>query len=218
MSLVDLLPGNSGAFERAAAAGMSDALPAPIRQVKDPAATPLAFLPFLAAERGVDLWYSDWSEARKRQMVAHAVQLAALKGTVAGPQAYLAYVDGTILDRIAYPSRPFAGGGVAGTALSAYADRATVDFPTFAATYLVRVATTLPRRAAVAGRSFANRCFARALDHEPLRRCIAALRVAKGPETRIRVDFQTHRQLTAGDAVLAGGGYRAGQSLPRIRL
>jgi P2-related tail formation protein len=176
----------------------------------DPATTPVPFLPFLAAHRSVDLWYSDWSLARKREMVAQAPALSALKGTVAAPAAYLAYVDGAILDRVAYPARAFAN--------RAFAGRATAEFPAFGANYLVQVATWLPARAAVAGRSFAGRAFARELNLEPFRRCLAALRVAKGPETLVRVDFQTVRTLTAGDAALAGAGFHAGQYLPRTRL
>lgn len=210
MTALDILPANAQPFERASAAGLADNLPVPLRQILDPATSPAPFLPFLAAHASVDLWYGDWSDARKRLMIASAISLASQKGTRAAAAAFLPFVDGVLVDALRYPARPFAG--------RAFADRAVADAPPWKARYLVRVPSVLPTEAAVAGRAFAGRSFARRLDLEPIRRAIAALRVAKSDAAEIRVDFQNWRPLRAGDAVPAGGGYRAGQHLQRSKL
>ncbi len=55
-----------------------------IRAVRDPWRCPIQFLPYLAWSRGVDLWYEDWPEDRKRAITADIYRLHALKGTLAG--------------------------------------------------------------------------------------------------------------------------------------
>ncbi|MET0170903.1 MAG: phage tail protein I, partial [Agrobacterium vaccinii] len=109
-----LLPSSSDVFELALASGMSDDLPIPYAEIMDPYRTPVRFLPWLAAHHSVDLWFDDWPDDRKREMIAQcagvstiypASPLAALKGTLAGLKRYLAFVDAEIVDRIAHPSR-----------------------------------------------------------------------------------------------------------------
>jgi phage tail-like protein len=214
VSVADLLPSNSGAFERAAAAGMSDDLPVPIRQIKDPATTPAAFLPWLAAERGVDLWYSDWTEARKRQMVENAVRLAALKGTRAGAMAYLGYVDATLSEAIAYPA-PFALG-------YAVIGRTPIAHPTYTANYLIKARTRAALRSLCLGQAGAGGAIGVAHisrpSDEPLRRALAAVNVnfgGRSAHTVIRVDFQHHRLIRVGDGIAVGDGHYVGQYVPR---
>lgn len=63
MSVAALLPTNAAAFERALGAAMSDTLELPIAALMNPATTRAEFLPFLAVNDGMTLWYSDWPEA-----------------------------------------------------------------------------------------------------------------------------------------------------------
>jgi P2-related tail formation protein len=210
MSVADLLPPNSQAFERSAAEGMSDTLPVPLRQVMDPAATPVPFLPFLAAHRGVDLWYSDWTLSRKRLMVENAVKLSALKGTVAAPAAYLAYVDGEILDKISYPA-PFTIG-------RDFIGRDDIIHRAFVARFLVRVRTYTKGQAMVLGRGTIGRHVLRRADLEPFKRCLKALRISKAMDTQYRVDFAHQRRITLADSVPLDGSFTLGDFVPRTRL
>ncbi len=206
----DLLPRSSTAFEKALAAGMSDALPVPLRQMMDPATTPAQFLPWLAAHQSVDLWYSDWLTARKRLMIANAIRLARIKGTRQAAIDFLAYVDAEILDVISYP-RPFVlGRGVLG--------RTPIGHKAFVARYLVRTSTVKPPRALVAGRGVLGRHPVKTPSREPILRALHALRVAKTPETQVRADFAHHRPLTLGDAPLLDGSHFLGEYVPRFKL
>jgi len=103
--VADILPSVAGSFEKAAAAAMSDTLPVPYAVLMDPYQTPAELLPWLAAHHAVDLWYEDWSEARKREMIAHTAGrskvhpgevLPELKGTHLGALRYLSFVDAVV--------------------------------------------------------------------------------------------------------------------------
>jgi P2-related tail formation protein len=217
MSVGALLPNNTGVFEFAGAEGMSDALPVPIRQIMDPATTPAAFLPYLAAHRGVDLWYGDWSLSRKRQMVTQAVSLAAMKGTRAGAIAFLGFVDATLSDAIAYPT-PFALG-------FAFIGRTPIAHPKFTADYLVETQTRAEPGSFCFGQFGAGGAIGVAHisrpSDEPLHRALAALNVnfdGKSGATMIRVDFQHHRVIRVGDGIEVGDGYVVGQYVPRTHF
>ncbi|HEY8136266.1 MAG TPA: phage tail protein I [Methylocystis sp.] len=205
-----LLPPNATPLERAVTRAMDDGLGAPIRQAVDPNATPAAFLPFLAVHDGVRLWFHDWSEARKRQVISESIVANFEVGTRAAVIRYLSYVDATLLDAIAYPKRFVAARAVAG--------RTPLGHPAFVARYLVKVVTYKPRRAAVAGRAVAGRHAARSPSREPFKRVFAALRAAKAPETQYRVNLQTSRRITVGDAIALDGAHRVGDFIPRTRL
>ncbi|WP_306180487.1 phage tail protein I [Rhizobium sp. AN73] len=136
----------SEAFEKALIAGMTDDLPIPYDVIMDPYRTPARFLPWLAAHHSVDLWYDDWSEERKREMIAQcaglstdypASPLAALKGTLVGLKRYLAFVDADIIDRIAHPARFTFGRAVIG--------RTPIAHQPFTAHYLVHVTLRAPK-------------------------------------------------------------------------
>ncbi|WP_319533423.1 phage tail protein I [uncultured Cohaesibacter sp.] len=108
------LRSNAMPIEKAMAAGMSDDLPVDYATIMDPYQTPAKWLPSLAAHYSVDLWFSDWPEERKREMIAQCAglstiypgeQLAELKGTLEGLKRFLWFVDAEIVDRIAYPCR-----------------------------------------------------------------------------------------------------------------
>nr|WP_281414904.1 phage tail protein I [Aurantimonas sp. DM33-3] len=204
------MPGNAAPFEIAVTEAMTDVLPVPIREIMDPATAPAAFLPFLAAHESVDLWFEDWSDDRKRAMIAQALQLAALKGTPAASQAFLDFVDGQILDKISYPSRFVLGRSAIG--------RHPIGHPAFVARHLVKVETFKPPRALVAGRSVLGRAVLRTPSRERIRRCRVALTVAKAPDTEYRADFAHGRKIRLDDAVPLDGTYRIGQYLDRVKL
>lgn len=84
-----LLPPNATKLERDLADLISEALSvldAPIEAIKtlkNPLTCPVAFLPWLAWARHVDVWSDAWSEERKRKVVAESYATHAIKGTLA---------------------------------------------------------------------------------------------------------------------------------------
>lgn len=210
MSVAELLTREAGPFEAAAAAGHGGALPVPIAAILDPATTPAAFLPFLAGHESVDLWFSDWSDARKRQAIADGLADAGLKGTRAGAIRFLAYVDATLVDAIAYPARFRFGSALVG--------RTPIGHPPFVARYLVRLATFAPPRALINARAVIGRARLKTPSREPFRRVLMAARVAKAPETQVRVDFQHARMITIADGIPLDGSYTLGAFVERTKL
>lgn len=208
----DLLPPNSvsAPFETSLAFATGDVLPVPIRQAVDPHAAPIPFLPFLAVHEGVRLWFYDWSEARKRQVISQSIVANFEVGTRAATIRYLSYVDAMLIDAIAYPKRFVVGRAKIG--------RTPVNHPDFTARYLVKVVTHAPRRAFVIGRSPIGRRPIKTPSREPFNRVCAALRAAKAPETQYRVDFAHKRHLTFADAPLLDGSHRIGEFIDRTRL
>lgn len=91
-----LLPANSSALERALDLGFGkllDRIEPPFPDLMDPKATPIEFLPYLGADRGVSEWSSTAPEAEKRLTVAlawptkrQAGTRKALEGAVRGLQ------------------------------------------------------------------------------------------------------------------------------------
>lgn len=210
MSTADLLPSNSGAFERAAAEAMTDNLSVPIRQIMDPQQTPAEFLPFLAVHRGVKLWFADWPEQRQRDMVEQAPELAKLVGTHDGAVRHLAFVDAVIVDTVAYPARFVFGQSAIGVT--------PINHPPFKARYLVQVTLTRKPNSLIFGQSAIGRAALRAVDMEPIRRAKLALQVAKAPEAEYVVAFAWRRPISFGDAILADGTHKFGGYLDRHRL
>ncbi|OYX00814.1 MAG: phage tail protein I [Bosea sp. 32-68-6] len=206
----DILPPSRTSFEVAVAAGMSDTLPVPLRQVMNPLEAPESFLPFLAAHFSVDLWYSDWPLSRKRMMIANAIPLARMKGTRQAAIDFLAYVDGALVDALAHPTRFAMGRGIVG--------RTPIGHPPFMARYLVKVETVKEPRACVLGRGIIGRSIIKASARVPLGRCLEALKVAKAPETQIRVDFAHMRPVTFGDGFTFSDGLTFGRYVDRTVL
>lgn len=86
MTIESLLPSGSTAFEKALSCAFAEALaaiPNPFPVLKDPWQCPAALLPWLAWERSVDRWDTDWDEHSKRQAIANALTDQAKKGSVA---------------------------------------------------------------------------------------------------------------------------------------
>ena len=213
-----LLPSESAAFEHALAAGMSDDLPVPYAELLNPYTTRPDLLKWLGYQASLDLWFDDWSIERKREAVAQAMgvstlydgELAALKTTRGGAIRYLALVDAELVDAISYPALAIFDEG--------FFDDAIFDHPPFQSTYLVKLETAEPNAAFMDGAFFEDGFFGE-LDLEPFDRALKALRANKGDDhTELLVDFQNRRVLTAGDRVLAGDRYLAGQYLARTKL
>lgn len=79
-----LLPPNASVLERAldhAFAGVLEAVVPPFPALLDPRRTPAAFLPYLAADRGVSEWASADDLAEKRRTVASAWAIKRKAGT-----------------------------------------------------------------------------------------------------------------------------------------
>lgn len=207
----DLLPPRkSSAWTRALASAMSDTLPVTIVAAMAPETAPAALLPWLAVHYGARLWYSDWPEVRKRQVIAEAPLAAFEVGTRAGATRFLGYVGGELVDVIAYPIRAVAGRAVAG--------RTPVGHPHHLARYLVRIVTYAPPRSAIAGRAVAGRARAKTPSREPFRRCCAALVAAKAVETEIRADFGHRRPVTIDDGFDIDAGLLLGAVADRRKL
>ncbi|WP_252275231.1 phage tail protein I [Pseudomonas subflava] len=79
-----LLPGNASELERLAAEALAEIqrVPVPIRDLWNPDACPLAFLPFLAWAFSVDRWSQAWPESAKRAAIRAAYFIHARKGTI----------------------------------------------------------------------------------------------------------------------------------------
>lgn len=206
-----LLPANTQPFERALGVAMTDTLPVPLREAMDPMQTPVDLLPWLAEHEGVQLWWSDWPEERKRQIIAQWPRLAWLIGTRAAAEPFLAYVDTTIIHKVSHPSRWPVGRMAAGIQ--------PVNHKPFVARYLLKVALTAPARAICVGRSALARSAVRTIDREPLRRAMTAISTAKAPATAYTVTFAHRLSITLDEGLpLDGAGIALGQYKDRIRL
>lgn len=214
-----LLSDGTGPLERAMAAGMSDDLPVPYAQIMDPYQTPAEFLPWLAAHHSVDLWFDDWVEERKREMIAQcagvstlypASPLAALKGTLEGLKRYLAFADAEIIDRVAHPSRFTFGRAVIG--------RTPIAHKPFVAHYLVKVDLQAHVNRFQIGRSAFGRAALTAVDLEPIRRAKLAMVLAKGSETQYTVTFAWRRGITFQDNIPIDGSHAFGGFIDRTRF
>src|SRR5205085_11795608 len=90
-----LLPPNSTRLERSlegATARLGD-VPAPIKELWNPATCPLELLPWLAWALSTDRWETHWTEAEKRAAVATAIEQQRKKGTPASIDQVLASFD-----------------------------------------------------------------------------------------------------------------------------
>ncbi|MCW1412211.1 phage tail protein I [Rhizobium sp. 1AS11] len=69
-------------------------------------------LPWLAYRFAADIWDDNWSEGKKREVVAQQFDLHRLKGTKEGISRMLGVVDATLLDSVSFPQRVFATAGI----------------------------------------------------------------------------------------------------------
>ncbi|SNY94059.1 phage tail protein, P2 protein I family [Cohaesibacter sp. ES.047] len=213
------LPPGSGIFEQVLAAAMNDNLPVEYAALLMPYTAPASFLPFLAAQYSVDLWFDDWPEARKREMIAQCAglsiihpgeHLAEFKGTFEGLKRYLWFVDAEVIDRVAYPCR-----FVLGRSSPSFTP---LQFPAFKAHYLIRVLLERKPNSFVLGRSALGLAAARPVDLTPLQRAKKAARIAKAEHVEYLVNFSYKRRATFGDALPLDGSYTISPFLDREHL
>ena len=108
-----LLPPNAPPLMRVlagAAAGIQD-IPVPTHLVRRPYEVPAAFLPHLAWEVSLDVWFDDWPEWRKRRATAKSIELHRLKGTLAGIKGWLDLLGAELVEAVIPPEGCFATRG-----------------------------------------------------------------------------------------------------------
>lgn len=212
-------PHENSPFKRALMAGMSDVLPVPLAEQMDPYRTDAKNLPHLAAHHSVDLWFDDWPEERKREVIAQysgesviypGERLPELKGTREGTRRYLELVDATLVDVVAYPQHVVLGRTVM--------RQLPIGHPPFMARHLVKVDIREPEDAFVLGRSVIGRSVIKTHSREQIERAMKAMCIAKAPETEYRVSFAHKRMITIDDNIDIDGGYVLGQYVTRGRL
>lgn len=206
----DILPANSGPFERALAVGMSDGLPVPLTQILDPATTPKRTMLFLAGHESVDLWYSDWPDDLKRRMIADAPLLAQLIGTREAAQRFLDYVGAEIIHKVSYP---------AAKPIGRIAVRLTpIQMKAFVARYLVKVILKANKNAICVGRTAIGRASIRPPSREPILRAMKALSLSKSPDTAYTINFAHRIPRSLDDGIDLDAGYTLGEYRDRLRL
>ncbi len=99
-----LLPPSRTSTEEAVdlATARIGAVPVPIEDLWRPETCPAALLPWLAWALSVDDWRSDWTEERKRTVIAASVGVHRIKGTLASVKAALVasgWGDAVIVER-----------------------------------------------------------------------------------------------------------------------
>lgn len=219
MTAADLLPRNATDIERALADVLSRQPSVPLRDQRDPYLAPAATLPWLAAHHGVRLWFDDWSDARKRDMIAHHAgvhsdypgeRLGEMVGTRLGLRRYLDYVDASILHALAYPA-PFVVGD------HSVGSRRVNQGP-FSADYLVLVTLTEDAQSLAVAASAVGDAALVPPSSEPVDRALAAARAAKSAATVVGCYFDTRRALTSGDVPSTADAPTTGQFKDRLEL
>jgi P2-related tail formation protein len=216
---LDILPGSTAPAERAVAKALGDDLPVPLAEQMNAYAADEANLPHLAAHSSVDFWFDDWSQRRKRDVIAHyggyhtthtGEWLSELKGTRLGTIRFLAHADGLLLFTISYPQKVVLGRSII--------RRAPIGHPAFAARHLVKVETAKPARAAVCGRGVVARSPVKTPDYTLIERSRLAMKTAKAPHTEYRVDWAHKRIINIDDQIDIDAGFSLGDYVDRTRL
>lgn len=106
-----LLPAGASLLEKtfASAGQRIQAIPTPIDTIKRAYDTPAQFLPFVAWEYSVDVWFAHWPETTKRNVTARSFHLHQKKGTLYAIREYARYAGGTVLGVERPPIRVFSG-------------------------------------------------------------------------------------------------------------
>ena len=123
----DLLPQNATAFELAFDAVSADRWGAldvdVVRRFRDPWTCPAHMLNFLAYERSVDIWDVDWSEEKKRSVIASAPADHRKKGTLGGVRRYVEIAGGEIVQTVTPPEGVYAAPDLSAEQWQTYLDR-----------------------------------------------------------------------------------------------
>lgn len=214
-----LLPASATPLERtlAGAGSRLQALPTPIESLKRPFEVPSAFLPFLAWELSVDVWFRGWPEATQRAITARSIELHRRKGTATCLREYVRYAGGEVIDITTPPQRVFSGPS------ASRADREAwlAALPQVRTWRVQETAAFGPAKAFHGGplhAMFVERSFA--VPSTALQRLRRRARwVVKGVETTVRVEdygsyFRLHLTGTAGARVFAGRPFGARYFVP----
>jgi len=205
-AIIDLLPDSTAPAEQALAKAAADDLPVPLARQMNPYECDTENLPQLAAHHSVDLWFDDWPEERKREIIAQYAgrstvyqakdghePLPDLKGAHEGVKRYLEFVDAEIVDWIEYPARFVFG-------LSTFSFT-PLQHPPFKKIWLIKVELTKPVNAFVFGQSAFGLGALRTVDQTPVERVRKALRIAKAPETEYQLTTAWRRSATFQDDI-----------------
>ncbi len=107
----DLLSQNARPLLRtfAMATGRIQDIAVPIDTVKRPFVVTASFLPWIAYEYSVDVWFRTWPAATKRAITAASLQLHQRKGTLYAISEYIRYAGGQVLGVTRPPMKVFSG-------------------------------------------------------------------------------------------------------------
>jgi phage tail P2-like protein len=83
-----------------------------LASLTDPRKIDARFLPWLAFRFAVDFWNDEWSEEKKRDVIAQQFDLHRLKGTEAGIAGMLEIVDSHLRQTLTFPQRAFASASI----------------------------------------------------------------------------------------------------------
>jgi phage tail P2-like protein len=152
-----LLPPNATPFERtieAATWRLGDEGPNGIRALWNAETIPAQLLPWLAWALNVDAWDASWDEAKKRSVVATALALHRIDGTLAAVRRVTELHGGTLVKVIRPPCQLFYGPAPT----QAERDAALAVFPQLVlradnSPFVVPAGATFPRRS-YAGHSY----------------------------------------------------------------
>ena len=196
MNVSDALAQEEGEALHSHAAGMSDELPVPIAQLFNVETTTEEFLPYLAFNEGVKIWYDDWPIERKRGVAKNWLKdYASIIGTKAALEPFLALVDAELIDKVTHPTHFVIG-------VTPIEDGMRVHQEPFLLHALVKASPIAdPEHFTIGVTSVDEPIRVLDVDNEPLERAKAAMRAAKSPETEYTVDFGHKRPPTFADAV-----------------
>jgi len=109
-----ILPNNSTPFERILeqAANFPSLPISELAELINPQAIDARYLPWLAYRFHIEIWVDDWSEERKRSVIARALELQRMKGTVRGLREYVKLVDARVQQIVTAPQHVWAGAGL----------------------------------------------------------------------------------------------------------
>ncbi len=107
-----LLPPNETVLDHAQEMTDAERYPLPFGaaiRAKDPYNCDIRLLPFLAWERNVGVWQTEWDNAKKRYVTAIATPMHKMQGTKTGIEQYVNIAGGKVIDIVAPPSLAFPG-------------------------------------------------------------------------------------------------------------
>jgi hypothetical protein len=183
-----------------------DDILAPTREVWNPWDCLPEFLKSLAHAYSVDLWSDDWTDLKKRSIIAHAVIMHFLKGTLKGLDLYLSYTPGRRVSLVRPPQKVFSGAALSKAEREAW----LAGLPQVRVWFTNEHGTRGNRVFSASGRNPRSKCFRETSFLQPSRAMLLLRRRARwvvgGAETDTRVSdfggyFRLHPKGAAGSKV-----------------